>query len=69
MTDEQKPDSKKRSHPPPLPFLSALGAVPHLNTTFKHFVAFGRAHGLVPEGELDPVRELVDVLLPPTGGA
>jgi hypothetical protein len=46
-----------------------LGAVPHLNTTFKPFVAFGRAHGLVPEGELYPVRELVDVLLPPTGGA
>lgn len=67
----KNPDSKKQSPPPPSPpfFSPALGAVPHLNTTFKHFVAFGRAHGLVPEGELDPVRELVDVLLPPTGGA
>lgn len=45
--------------------VAAVGAVPHVNTVFKHFVAFGRAWGLVPESELDPVRELVDALLPP----
>ena len=45
--------------------VTAVGAVPHLNTVFKHFVAFGRAWSLLPEGELDPVRELVDALLPP----
>jgi len=48
--------------------VEAIGAVPHLNTVFKHFVAFGRAHALVPERELDPVRELVDALLPPGAG-
>lgn len=49
--------------------VDAIGAVPHLNTVFKHFVAFGRAHALVPEAELDPVRELVDALLPPSAAA
>ena len=42
-----------------------LGAAAHLNTVFKHYVAFGREHGLLPEGELDPVRQLVEALLPP----
>ena len=41
-----------------------LGAAAHLNTVFKHYVAFGREHGLLPEDDLDPVRPLVEALLP-----
>lgn len=41
-----------------------LNASAHLTTVFKHYVAFGREHGLLPEGELDPVRTLVEALLP-----
>lgn len=48
---------------------SVLNAAAHLNTVFKHYVAFGREHGLLPEGELDPVRPLVEALLPPPTAA
>ena len=44
--------------------VGVLGAAAHLNTVFKHYVAFGREHGLLPEGELDAVRPLVQALLP-----
>jgi len=43
---------------------SCLGASAHLTTVFKHYVAFGREHALLPEGELDPMRPLVEALLP-----
>ena len=44
---------------------SGLSASAHLNTVFKHYVAFGREHALLPEGELDPIRPLAEALLPP----
>lgn len=53
------------AHWPEVSDPAALGASAHLNTVFKHYVAFGREHGLLPEAELDPVRPLVEALLPP----
>eukprot|EP00049_Salpingoeca_infusionum_P027368 m.31820 g.31820 ORF g.31820 m.31820 type:complete len:242 (-) comp9465_c0_seq1:115-840(-) len=40
-----------------------LGAEPHLNTSFKHFVYFVQEFNLVHEKELEPMRELIDRLM------
>lgn len=42
-----------------------LGAGPHLNAIFRDAVAFCGAHGLLCDGDLDPLAELVAALLPP----
>jgi len=50
--------------------MSALGAEPHLNTCFKHFVYFVFEFDLIPrKEELDPLRELIDKLLERDAGA
>jgi len=44
--------------------ISALGAEPHLNTCFKHFMHFVYEFNLVPnKSELAPLQELIDKLL------
>ena len=44
--------------------MSALGAEPHLNTCFKHFVYFVYEFNLIPNRtELSPLQELIDKLL------
>lgn len=41
-----------------------LGAEPHLNTCFKHYVYFVREFGLIPnKQEMAPLQELIDQLL------
>jgi hypothetical protein len=44
--------------------ITQLGAIAHLNTAFKHFVAFTLTFKLVDPKELAPLQELVDTLLP-----
>jgi MOB kinase activator 1 len=40
-----------------------LGAEPHLNTCFKHFVYFIEEFGLVEKKELAPLQELIESLM------
>ena len=40
-----------------------LGAEPHLNTCFKHFVYFIEEFQLVEKRELAPLQELIDSLM------
>lgn len=54
--------------------LEELGAVRHLNTSFKHFIFFQWEHALVAEKELDALRDIIQELKiryyapPPTMG-
>ena len=44
--------------------MSALGAEPHLNTCFKHYMFFVYEFNLIPKREeLAPLQELIDKLL------
>lgn len=44
--------------------MTALGAEPHLNTCFKHYMYFVFEFDLIPnKGELAPLQELIDRLL------
>jgi MOB kinase activator 1 len=44
--------------------MSALGAEPHLNTCFKHYMYFVYEFNLIPKHEeLQPLQELIDMLL------
>lgn len=51
--------------------LEELGAVSHLNTSFKHFMLFVWEFDLVQPAEMDALREIVDELRSryPTAGA
>jgi hypothetical protein len=40
--------------------MEQLGAVPHLNTSFKHFMFFCWEFNLLEESEQDPLREVID---------
>jgi len=40
--------------------LQEMGAEPHLNTCFRHFMLFVREFDLVDRAELAPLRELID---------
>ena len=40
--------------------LQEMGAEPHLNTCFRHFVLFVREFDLIDRAELAPLRELID---------
>ena len=41
-----------------------LACGPHLHATFRDAVSFCGAHGLLCDGDLDPLAELVGALLP-----
>ena len=44
--------------------MSALGAEPHLNTCFKHYMYFVYEFDLIPnKQELAPLQELIDKLM------
>ena len=43
-----------------LPVLEELGAVAHLNTSFKHFVFFCWEFDLIKKNEEEPLQDLVD---------
>ena len=44
--------------------MSSLGAEPHLNTCFKHYMYFVYEFNLIPnKQELQPLQELIDRLL------
>jgi len=44
--------------------MQALGAEPHLNTCFKHYMYFVREFNLIPKAEeTAPLKELIDKLL------
>jgi len=50
--------------------MSTLGAEPHLNTCFKHYMYFVYEFNLIPNRqELQPLQELIDKLLPTQGSA
>jgi len=40
--------------------MQEMGAEPHLNTCFRHFMLFVREFDLIEEAELAPLRELID---------
>jgi len=40
--------------------LQEMGAEPHLNTCFRHFMLFVREFDLIDQNELAPLRELID---------
>lgn len=41
------------------PSMQEMGAEPHLNTCFRHFMLFVREFDLIEEKELEPLRELI----------
>ena len=41
-------------------YILELGLDMHLNTSFKHFIFFVKEHKLVPEKELEPMRDLIE---------
>ena len=44
--------------------MGALGAEPHLNTCFKHYMYFVYEFNLIPrKEELQPLQELIDKLM------
>ena len=46
--------------------IQSLGAEPHLNTCFKHFMYFVKEFKLIPDHEqLAPLQELINKLIPP----
>lgn len=48
--------------------MQALGAEPHLNTCFKHYMYFVREFNLIPKAEeTAPLKELIDKLLEGSG--
>jgi MOB kinase activator 1 len=50
--------------------MSSLGAEPHLNTCFKHYMYFVYEFNLIPNRqELQPLQELIDKLIPGQGSA
>jgi len=40
-----------------------LGAVEHMNTSFKHFALFSREFKLIDEADEEPLRELIERLV------
>jgi len=40
--------------------IKELGASPHLNTCFKHYVIFAREFDLIPDSEFAPLKKLID---------
>ena len=43
--------------------MKKAGTIPHLNTTFKHFMLFSFEFDLIPKNEMVPLNELIVQLL------
>ena len=42
-----------------------LGALAHLNTSFKQFIFFNNEFNLIPTEQLEPLKEIINQILPP----